>query len=79
MATRLIILVNFDQHDKGLVILKEAFAKMPENPEVAFHVGFALTKAGKNAEAKKVLKRIIRDHKDSIYAEKAKALDARLN
>jgi len=73
------ILVNFDQHDKGLVILKEAFAKMPENPEVAFHVGFALTKAGKNAEAKKVLKRIIRDHKDSIYAEKAKALDARLN
>lgn len=73
------ILVNFGQYDKGLNLLKEAFAKMPENPEVAYHVGYALNKAGKNEEAKKVLARIIRDHKNSPYAAEAKELEATIN
>lgn len=73
------ILVTFGDHEKGLVYLKEAFGKMPENPEVAFHVGYALSKSGNKEEAKKVLMRILRDHKESPYAEKAKALDLSLD
>jgi Tfp pilus assembly protein PilF len=73
------ILVNFGDYEKGLAYLKDAFAKMPENPEVAFHVGYALSKSGNKEEAKKVLRRIVRDHKESPYAEKAKALELSLD
>lgn len=73
------ILVNFGQFEKGLTFLKDAFVKMPGNPEVAFHVGYALNKAGKSEEAKRVLERIVKDHKESPYATEAKALAATLN
>ena len=73
------ILVNFGQFEKGLKFIKEAFAKMPGNPEVAFHVGYALNKAGKSEEAKRVLERIVKDHKESPYAGEAKALAATLD
>ncbi|MCP5418249.1 MAG: PEP-CTERM system TPR-repeat protein PrsT [Chromatiaceae bacterium] len=72
------ILVNFGETQKGLVRLKEAFAKMPDNPEVAYHVGYALSKAGNNQEAKKVLMRIVRDHKGTGFAEQAEKLHASL-
>ena len=72
------ILVNFGEYDKGLIYLREAFAKMPENPEVAFHVGYALSKTGNNEEAQKVLGRIVRDHQESPYAKKAEALSLTL-
>jgi putative PEP-CTERM system TPR-repeat lipoprotein len=68
------ILVTFGQPEKGLEVLREAMSKMPDNPEVAYHVGFALHKLQRTDEAQRILSRIVRDHADSAAGKQARAL-----
>jgi len=70
------ILVQFGQPERGLQILQQAFVNAPTNPEIAYHVAYALHKVGRGEEAKKMLKRNLRDNpKSSVIDDVKKLLD----
>ena len=68
------ILVQAGKVQKGLPILQQAMVSAPTNPEIAYHVAYAMHKAGRNEEAKKLLKRNIRDYPKSAVAAKVRGL-----
>lgn len=49
------ILYNRGIYHRALVLLKESAAKLPESPEVQYHLGMALLKAGDREAAKRSL------------------------
>ena len=49
------ILYNRGVYQRALVLLKESAAKLPENPEVQYHLGMAALKVGDTETAKKSL------------------------
>jgi Flp pilus assembly protein TadD len=49
------ILVNTGDVERGLRHLQDARLRSPDNGEIRFHLAFALTKAGRAAEARKEL------------------------
>ncbi len=68
------ILVQFGELEKGLQMLQQAFVSAPTNPEIAYHVAYALNKAGRGDEAKKMLKRNLRDYPKSSVINDVKQL-----
>jgi Flp pilus assembly protein TadD len=49
------ILYNRGVYERALTLLKESAAKLPENPEVQYHLGMAALKVGDTETAKKSL------------------------
>ncbi len=46
--------------DKGLSYLRQAFSMSSTNPEIKYHIAFALVKSNRPAEAKRLLKSIVK-------------------
>ncbi len=72
------ILVTFGSFDKGLNVLQEALLMAPDHPEIRYHVAFTLHKLGRNSEAIKALRRIVRDNPDSDFAQQSRQLLSKL-
>ncbi len=68
------ILVKFGEQERGLQILQQAFVSAPTNPEIGYHVAYALHKVGRVEEAKKMLKRNLRDYPESSVVNDVKQL-----
>jgi len=68
------IYVQNDMVDKGLPLLQDARVKAPHIAEIGYHLAVAMHKAGRNEEARKELRRLIRDNKDFESIEEAKQL-----
>jgi len=71
-------LVHSGKIDRGLVLLQEAVSKAPHLPEIRYHMAVALHKAGRIDEARKELKRLLRDHSDFAGVAEAAQLLERL-
>ena len=56
------ILVQNGQVDRGLVMLQDAKIRAPHIVDIGYHLAIALDKAGRRAEARKELERLLRDH-----------------
>jgi cellulose synthase operon protein C len=57
--------------DEGLKLLREAAAALPGNPDVQFHLAFALNETGDAAGALEILQRILAD--SAPFHERASA------
>ena len=73
------ILVNQGAVEQGLAVLQGALLLAPDHPEIAYHVGYSLNKAGRAEEAGKLLRRIVRDHPSSPFAEQSEQLLKQIN
>ena len=52
-------LVNFDQLDNGLSILRDAWAAAPDNGDIAYHLAAGLVRGEQSAEAKGILEQAL--------------------
>ena len=68
------ILVKAGKIEQGLVILQEALMKMPNHPEIGYHVAYALKKLGRQDEANQVVANIITNYPESPFAAKSRDL-----
>lgn len=58
----------------ALSLLQQAYVSYPTNGEIGYHVGVALHKNGRDAEAKRTLKNALRDDSSFAEVEQARAL-----
>jgi len=68
------ILVQNGDTNRGLVLLQEARVKAPHIPDIQYHMAFALNQAGRSAEARKELDRLLRSNQAFPDRDKAIAL-----
>jgi putative PEP-CTERM system TPR-repeat lipoprotein len=72
------LLVEAGEVERGLGLIRDAAAKAPHVPSIRYHLGAALAKSDRPAEARRELERLLRDHPDFPEAEQARALLAEL-
>jgi putative PEP-CTERM system TPR-repeat lipoprotein len=72
------ILVNTGQVSRGLPLLEKAHAKQPTATEIHWHYAYALLQAGKTAQAKRELEKLIFSDRPFPQKAEAKALLDRL-
>lgn len=63
-----------EQYDEGLGLLRKAFARDANNPEIRYHLGYTLIKLGRNEEAKKELSLAVNVQRPFYNRPKAQAL-----
>ena len=68
------LLVETGNSGRGLTLLQEAVAKAPHIAEIRYHLAVGLHKAGRNAEAKAELEKVLEMEQDSAAANNAQAL-----
>jgi putative PEP-CTERM system TPR-repeat lipoprotein len=73
------ILNQLGSYEEGLGILRRAFARDSNNPEIRYHLGYSLIKLGRFDEAKIELEAAIAAQRPFYNRAKAKALLADLN
>ena len=73
------IMVNKDDVPGGLKFLQQASNDLPNDPDVQYHLGFALNRSGKKAEAIPVLKKAIDSGRDFDSKKDAQALLSQLS
>jgi putative PEP-CTERM system TPR-repeat lipoprotein len=73
------ILNQLGSYEEGLGILRRAFARDSNNPEIRYHLGYSLIKLGRFDEAKIELEAAIAAQRPFYNRTKAKALLADLN
>jgi len=54
------LLVQSGDTNRGLILLQEAAVKAPHIPEISYHMAVGLAKAGRRAESRKVLDRLLK-------------------
>ncbi|AOF83513.1 putative PEP-CTERM system TPR-repeat lipoprotein [Methyloversatilis sp. RAC08] len=72
------ILVQNAQIDAGLRHLREARLRDPANPEIRFHLAWALAKSGRKAEARQELEAALQSDRSFPEVENARALRTEL-
>ncbi len=72
------VLFQTGRQSEGLSALQQALIIAPRNPEIALHVAEALHEMQRDAEARPMLQRIVRDHPNTDFAKSAEALLGRL-
>ena len=72
------LLVQNGEINRGLILLQEARVKAPHEPEIHFHMAVALHKAGRNAEARKELGRLLKGGRAFPGSDEAEALHTQL-
>jgi predicted Zn-dependent protease len=71
------VMVNQGEVKRGLELLRQAAARMPDNPELQWHVANAYAKAGEKASARLELERLINSGRNfPQQAEVKKLLDS---
>lgn len=73
------ILVNHGQIDRGLSHLRDARLRSPDNPEIRFHLAYALNKAGRKLEAREEIGQALRSGATFFGAEDARKLQAEVS
>lgn len=73
------LLVETGDAKRGLALLQDAVAKAPHLAEVRYHMAVGLHKAGRNAEAKTELKRVLEMDANFPEADKARSLLSELD
>ncbi len=69
------ILLNMGaEPQKALQLLQDALVKYPTNPEIGYHVAYALHKQGRDEEARRVLHRALLERQDFEDRPKAERL-----
>lgn len=68
------ILVRSGQTVQGLAMLQKANRLSPQDPEVSYHLAYALNASGKKDEARQMLKGLVEDGKAFRYLNDAKTL-----
>jgi len=68
------ILVQQDQVDKGLRLIKQALYVVPDNMEIRFHYATALIRSGQKEQGKQVLIKLLNEDKSFESKEQAIAL-----
>ncbi len=68
------MLVEQDKLQRGLELLRKASSWAPYNPEIGYHLAFALAKSGEKAQARRELERILENKSDFPYRNEAQAL-----
>lgn len=66
-------------HQRALTLFKESAAKLPDNPEVQYHLGLAYLKAGEKENARSALAAAVRSPVDFPGKEEARKTLAGLN
>ncbi len=66
------------RESKGLAVMQQALIMVPHSAEIALHVAEALHGMERDAEARPIVDRIMREHPDTVHAQSAQALRARL-
>jgi predicted Zn-dependent protease len=72
------MLVQQGQIDAGLRHLREARLRDPANPEIRYHLGWALAKSGRKAEARQELDAALQSGRSFPEIESARALKTEL-
>nr|MBP6096576.1 tetratricopeptide repeat protein [Methyloversatilis sp.] len=72
------MLVQQGQMDAGLQHLREARLRDPANPEIRYHLGWALAKSGRKAEARQELEAALQPGVAFPGVEAAQVLHAEL-
>jgi putative PEP-CTERM system TPR-repeat lipoprotein len=72
------ILVQRGETDKGVPILRDAAAKLPNNPEVRYHLAAALVKSGDHDSGRRMLETLLESGDKFDGASDARALLASL-
>lgn len=72
------VLFNFGEEKDGLRLLQQALVLAPRHPEIGLHVAEALHRSGRDKEAVPLVERVIKDHPDSEWQERARDLRAKL-
>jgi len=65
-------------YERALALLKEGAAKLPDNPEVQYHLGMAALKMGDTEAAKKTLAAATAASKDFVRKAEARQALAQL-
>ncbi|TCO80969.1 putative PEP-CTERM system TPR-repeat lipoprotein [Plasticicumulans lactativorans] len=68
------VLVRQGDYAQGLQQLREAESRAAGNPEVHYHIGYALWQAGRSAEARRALERALPPGADYAGADEARRL-----
>ena len=68
------VLVHGDEVAEGLKLLREAFNRSAKDMRIRFHIAVALTRLGRDNEARRELKRVIAAEQEFDGLERAKAL-----
>ncbi len=64
--------------ERALTLLKQAATAAPTDPELQYHYAFALAQAGRRAEAREILSRVLSDSRDFAARGDAERLFAQL-
>ena len=72
------ILYNRGVYQRAFTLLKESAAKLPENPEIQYHLGMAALKVGDTETAKKSLAAAAAASTDFVGKEEARQALAQL-
>ena len=68
------LLVQANQLDEGVVVLRQAVGHSPTDPNVRYRLAYALNKAGQGGEARQVLQTILTSNESFTERNKAEAL-----
>ena len=68
------ILAKNGKYEQGLRILQDALTKLPGNPEISYHVIYALNKLGRKKEANRIAAQLMRKYPESPFTAKAREL-----
>ena len=68
------LLVQANQLEEGVVVLRHAVGQAPTDPNVRYRLAYALNKAGQGSEAKQVLETILASNESFSERTKAEAL-----
>ncbi len=73
------ILYQSGRQNEGLQILQQALVSAPRNPEIGLHVAEALHALGRDAEARPLVLRVMKEHPGSDWYQAAQALLSKLD
>jgi Flp pilus assembly protein TadD len=73
------ILFNRGVHQQALVLLRDSAAKLPDEPEVQYHLGMAYAKTGDNGSARKALTMAANSTRDFPGKDAARRALSQLN
>ncbi len=68
------ILYKNGKVQQGLIVLQQALVAAPRNAEIGLHVAEALRAAGREREARPILERVLQDHAQTEWEQKAQVL-----
>jgi tetratricopeptide (TPR) repeat protein len=72
------ILYRQGAHERALELLKESAGKLPDNPQVQYHLGMAHARLGDTASARKALAAAVTSPEDFLGKEEARKTLAEL-